>query len=556
MALAMVLTFAGAASAQEDEEPVILYTGRQMGPDDIPTLDPSQARDVPSVQVIAEIFPELGRYQEEDVYIQPGMATWEVSEDGTTYTFHITPEVPWVFYNQDTGEVEMAVDEEGNVRYVTANDYITGITRTMDPQVASDYAGVLAPWIVGGVEWMNSDPEAGEEERAELLANVGVRAIDDYTLEWQAPFASPVVDAVASIWISTAEPTWLIEEVGDFWIEPEYIHAYGPYAVKEWYHDESLTMIKNPYWPGTESIPQAQIDEVVLEFLDDSPQLAAFEAGELDVSEVPEAAIDRIVADPELSQMRHIGNGTCTYYYGFNQTRAPFDDPRAVRAFSMAIDREAIAENITGAGEAPANFFTLPNMVAAATVETHPDLGVYTDPEAAAALWQEYLDDTGQSIDDFSLTLLHNNSELHAAIAQAVQQMWVETLGIEVQIASQDFGTYLDLRRDADIYRAAWCYDFPDTHNWLYDVFHTSNDPDNHFSNEEYDSLVDQARRIFDTDERRELYAQAEHILVWEAASIAPIYHYITHDLTQPNINRTYSQITREYYEKWSIEGE
>ena len=552
LVLVVALTTFGFAAAQGDEK-VVLYTTRQMSPSDIPTLDPSQASDVPSVQVITEIFPELGRLHEELVVVEPGMATWEISEDGLVYTFSIMPEVPWVRYNPETDAVEQVFDADGNPRYVTAANYVTGFQRTLDPLNASDYSGILAPWVVGGAEWAGSDPEASEEDRAALLEGLGIVALDDYTLQLTVPRASAAVESIISMWITTAQPTWLIEEVGDFWIEAESIQTYGPWTVKEWIHDESLTMVKNPFWPGTDAIPQASIDEVQFLFLDDAPSLAAYEANEIHISEVPVTAIDRIKADPTLSQEYHSAPGTCTYYYGFNQNLELFQDPRVVRAFSMAIDREAIVENVTRAGELPAGFFTLYSMVAAPQQADYPEYAMSTDVEAAAALWQEYLAETGLDPADVNLTLLHNTSDLHAAIAQAIQQMWLQTLGVEVQIASQDFGTYLDLRRDADIYRAAWCFDYPDTNNWLYDVFHSSNDPDNHFANAEYDAIVEQAAVAPTTEERAALYAQAENILVNTHAALAPIYYYVTDDLTKPGIERTYSLITREYYEKWTV---
>lgn len=553
LVVALALTAIGVVVAQD--EPVVIRTGRQMGPDDIPTLDPSQASDVPSVQVITEIFPELGRLHEELVIVQPGMATWEASEDGTVYTFSIMPEVPWVRYNADSGEVEQVLDGDGNPRYVTASQYVYGIRRTLDPLVASDYSGILAPWIVGARDFQTSDVELGDDERAALMDGVQAVALDEYTLQITIPAASAAFESIISMWITTAQPDWLIEEVGDFWIEPENIVSYGPFAVKDWIHDESLTLIANPFWVGTENIPAPSVDEVQFVFLDNAPQLAAFEAGELDVSEVPVEAVDRIYADPDLSASLHSDFGTCTYYYGFNQTREPFNDARAVRAFSASLDREAIVTNITRRGETPAFFFTLPNMVAAPQQGDFMDQVIQFDPDYARAQWEEYLADTGHSASDFNITLLFNTSDTHAAIAQAAQQMWSETLGVDVQLANQDFGTYLDLRRDADIYRAAWCFDYPDTNNWLFDVFHTSNDPDNHYSNAEYDSIVEQAAIAPTAEERRELYAQAELILTNTSASIAPIYYYSTQDLTRAGIERTYSRITREYYEKWSVEG-
>ncbi len=550
LALAIMLGTFSFAFAQGGDVRV-LRTGRQMGPSDLPTLDPSQAQDVPSVQVIDHLFPTLGRLHEEQVIVEPGMATWEVSEDGLVYTFSILPEIPWVHYNMDSGQVEQVMDENGNPRYVTAADFVLGYQRTLDPRLGTEYAGVLAPWVAGGVEFMTSDPEASDEERQALLDGLGVVALDDYTLQFTSTRATPVNEMIFSMWITAAIPGWLLDEAGDFWIEPENIQTYGPYAVKDWVHDESLTMIANPFWPGTDVIPQPTIQEVQFMFLDLDPQLAAFEAGELDVSEVPASAIDRIHADPALSQALHTAYGTCTYYYGFNRTLPLFQDARVVRAFSMAIDRQAIVDNVTRRGEIPAGYFTLPPLNAAPQQADYPGTGIGTDIDGAKALFAEYLAETGQNASDITVTILHNTSNLHASVAQAIQQMWTEALGVNVQIAAQDFGTYLDLRREADVYRAAWCYDYPDANNFMYDVFHSSNDPDNHFNNPEYDALVEQAVVATDLQERRDLYAQAENILVNTDASIAPIYFYTTQDLTQPGIERTYSVITRERYEKW-----
>lgn len=546
--LALVL---GAVSAQDMS---VIRTSRQMGPDDIPTLDPSVASDVPSVQVITEIFPELGRLHEEDVVVQPGMATWEISEDGLTYTFSIMQEVSWVKYNADSGEVEQVM-VDGSPRYVMAQDFATGMVRTLDPVVASDYSYVLAPWVTGASEFNASEADADEDARAALIDGLGVTLVDDYTLEVSVTRASAALESIFAMWITTAQPGWLIEDKGDLWIEAENIVSYGPFAIKEWNHGENLTMVKNPFWTGTDSIPAPQVDAVEFVFLDDGPGLASFEAGELDVSEAPALELDRIRADESLSVAYSTVPGSCTYYYGFNKERAPFDDARAVKAFSMAIERSAITENITGAGELPAGFFTLRSMVAAPLQEDYPEFAVLTDIDAAVALWDEYLADTGQAPENFSLTLLHNNNDTHAAIAQAIQQMWVNNLGVEVQISSQEFGTYLDQRREADIYRAGWCFDYPDANNWLFDVFYSSNDPDNHFANAEYDALVEQAAVAPTVDERRDLYAQAENILVNTDASIAPIYYYVGDQMTAAGLDRTFSVITREYYEKWSFSG-
>lgn len=554
LTLASLMLTLGVGSAQEKK---ILYTGRQMGADDIPTLDPSTASDVPSVQVISQIFPELYRLNEVTVLTEEGMAAVTVSEDGLTYTFDLLDDVYWVQYNPETDAVEQVLDAEGNPRVVTAGDFAYTMVRTLDPLVASDYGYVLAPWVVGGAELNGLDAasETFEADRQAAIDALGVTVVDDNTLEVQVTQDSAAIASVFSMWITTATPGWLIDEVGDVWIEPENIATYGPFAVKSWNHGQDLTLIKNPFWVGTATIPAAKLDEVVFQFLDIDPQFAAFEAGSLQVSEVPPSAIPRILADPALSAQYNAAPGSCTYYYGFNVRQAPFDDARVVRAFSASIDRQAIVDNVTLAGELPAYMFALPSMQAAPLQEDYPDQLVTFNPEYAKAQLDEYLAEMGMSAGDMNLTLLISNSSLHQSLGEAVQAMWAEYLGVNVTIASQEFGVYLDSRRDADIYRAGWCFDYPDANNWYYDVFHSSVDPDNGFSNAEYDALVEQASGITDPAERAALYAQADAILTNTDASIAPVYYYVTDDITAPGVERTNSNIGREYYEKWDIVG-
>jgi oligopeptide transport system substrate-binding protein len=502
----------------------ILVTAQEMGPDDIPTLDPALASDVPSVQIISQIFPELARINELTTAPEPGMATWESSEDGSVYTVTLAADVAWVKYNPETDAVEELKDASGNTVFVTADDFAFTMSR-----VGEDYKGVFDAWVSG------------------------VEVVDAKTLKISVAKPSIVFESVLGLWFLAASPKAIIESVGDTWIEPENIVTYGPFAVKSWNHGQDITLIKNPFFAGVGAIPVAKLDEVQFRFLDEDTQVTAFEAGEIDASEVAASQIERIKADPVLSAQLYEGPGTCTYYYGFNVTREPFNDARAVKAFSMAIDRALITEEVTGRGERPAGFFTLPTLNAAPLQENFMDNAAMTDATAAKALWDEYLASVGKTNADFALTILHNNSNLHASIAQAIQAMWKETLGVEVQIAAQDFGVYLEQRRDADIYRAAWCFDYPDTNNYLFDVFHSSVDPDGGFNNAAFDALVEEAAVEPDTAKRIELYAQAEKILVDDAAAIAPIYYYVSLNLTSDRTERTYSVIGREYYEKWDI---
>ena len=411
--VAMLFAVVGGAAAQDG--PKILVTGRQMGSSDIPTLDPALAEDVPSVQVITELFPSLLRLHEETVEVQNGLASYSVSEDGLTYTFNILPNISWVRYNADSGAVEQVTDDSGAPLYVTAQDFAYGMLRTLDPVTAAPYQLVWAPWVAGGVEFAGSGEASAEDQQA-LRDAVGIVVVDDWTLEVTVPQVAAPTPLIYAQWFAIAQPQAVVEEFGDFWIDPENIVTYGPFALKEWVRGDggSLTMIKNPFWAGTPEIPAPALDEVPFRFLDEGVQLTEFEAGNLQVAEAPAASIDRINSDATLSAALHVAPGTCTYYYGFNTLVAPFDDARARRAFSMAIDRQAIVDNVTREGQIPASLFALPSLVAAPTSEAFPDLGIKTEVEAA-----RFAPPIDQSADERVAALEAQNAALIAALAKA-----------------------------------------------------------------------------------------------------------------------------------------
>lgn len=540
----MLMSLTLGVSAQEK---VVTF---QFGPGDIPSLDPALATDTSSIQVIQEIFPGLSRLHEVTLELQPGMADWSLSDDGLVYTFNLLQGVPWVKYNADSGAVEEVMDADGNVRYVTAADFVYGWQRTLDPATAGDYAYVLAPWVAGGSAY-----NSGEG----MVDDLGIVALDDYTLQVTASEPAGFLANIFGMWMAAAQPSWAIEEYGDFWTEPENIVSYGPFALSEWLHEESATIVKNPFWVGTEAIPASTLDAVQFLFLEESAGFANFEAGLIDVTAAPLADLDRIKADATLSEQLSVGPGGCTYYYGYNLAKPPFDDARVRRAFSMAMDRQSLIDNVLKGGQEPAFFFSRPNFSASPTAEMYPQYVIGEDLDVARAELQSYLDEKGITIDQLPpITLMHNESEAHARIAQAIQQMWAENLGVEVQIATQEWAVYLQtLREDApQVWRLGWCLDYPDPHNFLWDVFHTSTNPRGNWSNAEFDALVDEAKVLIDNDTRRELYAQAENILSNTEAGIIPIYFYTSLAMTNPRIERTYSQLGgTQYFEKWDIKG-
>lgn len=554
---------APAASGEEaayDGPKVLNFT---LGHGDIPTLDPSKAQDTSSIQMDILMFPGVTRPNEETSVVEAVMASsWDLSDDGTVYTFYLKEDVVWVKYDEVLGEVVQVLDEEGNPRIVTADDFYYGFIRTLKAETASPYAYLLGMSMVGANEFNTADA-ADRDETA-----VGVKVIDEYTLE--LTFINPGVfnAAIAGMWMGYAQPSWSIEEIGDRWFEPGIIQTYGPYTLKDWIHDYEATLVKNPFWVGTEFSPEPAIDEVNFRFLDDPEALVEFEAGNVDVANVPGEDMDRVKADEVLSGQYYEAAQFCSYYYGFNTSLPPVDDARVRRALSMAIDRQGLIDAVLKGAQTPAHWVANPGLAGAPTLDTHPDAGVSTDLEAAKAELQSYLDEKGVAAADLDLTLLFNDTTGHKNIAEAIQAMWKDTLGVEVKLAAQEWKVYLDTTDGPDapqIFRLGWCQDYPDANNFSKELFGecgNSNtcDADGNlygglqYFNADYEDLLSQAALETDNAARQDLYAAAADIIYGTDAAVAPIYWYGTQVVTKPYVTRTFGVGGQEYFDKWDID--
>lgn len=547
--LGVLLTFA--VSLTHAQEPKVLRTAA--GPGDPRSIDPQQAFDTKDWNLENVLFPALTTLDEETKEIKPGLAaSWEISDDGLVYTFHLVENVPWVRYNADSGEVEQVLDDSGNPRYVTAQDVVYGWTRALDPAVGSPAAFMLAPLIVGG-EAFNAG-EAGAD-------GLGIRAVDDFTFEVTAPEAVGYALGLYGIINARPTPQWAIEASGDAWTEPENINTYGPYALKEWVHDDHITYIKNPLWPGSEGYGQANIDEIVVRFLDATVQMREYEAGNLDVVPViPGAEYDRVSTDPTLSQELNVFAGMCTNVWGFHTQKPPFDNVHIRRAFNYAIDRESLVNNVIKGGQIPSRWYTPPSVNFAPTLESNPDLGIVFDAAKAQEELQLGLQELGLSAADQlpSIEVVFGNTEANNAIGQALQVMWQSTLGVTVTLNPLDTTTYWATMAEdgGQIHAAGWCPDYNDANNYTRDVMYSTGIYNyGRWSSPEFDALVDEARTSIDPERRREIYAQVEQLMVVEEAAVIPLVWNSIATLTKPYVTRTFAPNNVESWWKWDING-
>ena len=522
------------------------------GPNDPKSIDPQRAVDARDMELSMQLLPGLVLPNTETNEIMPGMAkSWEISPDGLVYTFHLLEKVPWVRYNPDTKAVEQVKDKDGNVRYVTAKDFVYAYLRAINPETGANQGYQLAAYIVGGSDYNNKKGPADK---------VAIKAVDDYTFQVTTPEKVGYTLGIFATIHARAVPQWDIEANGDAWTDPKNVNTFGPLALKEWVHESSMTMVKNPFWPGSKGIQPAKLDQVTIRFIDLPTGLTEFEAGNMDVTQIASDQVVRVKADPKLGPQLKIVPGQCTQAWGFNVNKAPFNNVHIRRAFNFAVDRVSLVKDVLGGGEIPAIFFTPPSIsLAPSALPEYADLGAKMfDPEKAKQELALGLKDLGLASADKlpSITVEHGTSAQLSAVAQALQAMWQKTLGVKVQLSQIDNKVYWGKQgKDAgQIHRAGWCPDYNDTNNYLLDVYRS--DSGNNFgkwTNPQFDKLVDQARVETDLATRLKLYTQAEQILNIEDAGTMTLYYPVTAWLTKSNIKRTYTILGNDYYWDWDI---
>lgn len=532
---------------------------------DVPTLDPALATDVQSIQISEEIYYGLTRLSGEDsVGVYPGLATdWEVSEDGTVYKYNLRQDVPWVRYDAKTDQVVQVMGCDEKPRMVTAKDFEYGMLRALNPETASDYAYLLA-FVIDGAGEYNSGAAADS-------AGVGVKALDDYTLEVRFKDNAAYNNMIMGVWTAYATPKWQIEGDDctegktDRWVEQGNNQSYGPFVLKEWVHDSHIIVTKNPFWPGTEISPQPKLDEIQWTMLDPAAAFSEFEAGNMDVIIAPAPQLDRVLGDPALNSMVKITPRFSTNKLNFNTKAKHVDDVRVRRALSMAIDRQSLAENVVKGGVIPASWFCAPGLAGCPLPEDYPDTGIKSNAEEAKKLLNEYLTEKNLKVEDVAadLSLWYYTNSTEKAMCEAIQGMWRDTLGLDVQVVNQEFKVFLkSVLSPTDtppIFDMGWGADYPDANNFTREVlsFGGASNPAAggglNWKNEEFEKLVVEAAAEQDAQKRTDMYARAEHIASYEDAVIVPLYWRTQVWVTRPNITRTYEKTSPQHFETWDM---
>ncbi|MCH6257805.1 peptide ABC transporter substrate-binding protein [Puniceicoccaceae bacterium K14] len=490
----------------------ILLFGNEAEP---PSLDAHLITTIPGFRVVNALTEGLIAYHKSDDNIpEPGVAEKWTHSDNQYWTFHLRKNARW-----SNGDI------------LTAHDFIYSFERALSPQLGARYAEML---------FLIKNAEAFNKGELSNFSEVGVKAINDHTLTIE------LIGPIPYFLNLLKHPTWYpvhpstIEKYGGMtkpdsnWTREEYV-GNGPFILEEWTINKIISVRPNPMYWDSKTVRLNGIDFFPIN--DISTEDKIFNSGGLHYQNtIPSDLIPgyKKANDPYLRMEPWMAS----YYYQVNTEEPHLQDKRVRQALSLAINRRAIVKRIMKGDQAIALSVT-PSGIAGYT----PPQTESFNPKKARQLLAEagYPNGTG-----FPKTnLVYNTSDQHKAVAESIQQMWYNILGIEVSIRNLEWKTFISARenKDYEIARSGWIgdYVYPDTFLTLWQSGNGNNTTG--WSNPRYDQLINDSLVEANSERRLELLAEAEKILMDELPLI-PLFYYNRIYRIDPTVKNWFPKIS------------
>ena len=502
----------------------------QLGPNP-ETLDPALNAAVDGGNTLITIEEPL-LIIDENNEVKPGQAeSYEVSDDGLTWTFHMRDGLKW----SDGSDL-------------TAADFEYSFKRLASPDTAAPYAETVVGMIDGYQGAIGNPDEDGNTTTDPDWDALNVHASEDgKTLTVQLSYPCSYFDKLASFVATSPVQQATVEANGDAWCtEPDTYVCNGPYMITEWTPSERIVLSKNPYYVGGWDSSKIVSDTITLLLLEDSSaSYAAYNSGEAQlVKDVPTDEIPSLTRAEDGGDF-YLDEIMGTYYISLNDQEEPFTDVRVRKALSLAIDRDYVANTIMQGIYTPATALVGPGIVDengyfmdnANGGEPYISDDYAANLEEAKSLLAEAGYPDGEGFP--TITYSANDAGYHIPVAEYVQQAWGE-LGITVNIDKVEWSSFLPMRRagDYDISRNGWSMDYNDPSNML-ELFTTNNgNNDGKYANPEFDQVIEDSR-VADKTTHFEKLHEAEDILMNDAACI-PVAYYNDFWLQSPSLKGTW----------------
>lgn len=492
------------ASLGAQAAPGVLVRGNGNEPE---SLDPHKARADSAFIVLRDLYEGLVTTAP-DASLEPGQAErWEVSADGLTWTFHLRADARW-----------------SNGDPVTAEDFVFGLRRTVDPATASPYAQALAP-LRHAVKIA-----AGERPPTDL----GAEALDARRLRLHLVAPTPYLASLLTHASTFPVHRPTLAAHGERLTRPEHAVSNGAYRLRAWVPHSHIELERNPRYWNDRATRIARVRYLPID--DENAEFNRYRAGEVDITyTIPHRQF--AFARRTLAAEMRVTPYLATYFFGVNLTQAPFAaQPGLRRALSMVIDREVLVDKVTAAGEVAAWSLVPPGMQG------------YTPQRFDYAAWpqarriqeaQRLYAAAGYSREKpLTVEIRHNTGDNHRRVALAVAAMWRQHLGVVTRVVHEEWQVFLQNRRAmqvTQVYRSGWNGDFDDAINFLELGRSTHPINDFGFRDAQYDALLDRVGRLADPEARRAGLAEAERRLL-AAHPVIPLYFYVSKHLVKPRV--------------------
>lgn len=491
----------------------------QIGPDP-ETVDPALNSSIDGGNMILHAFETLMTVDSENKIVGGQAESFEVSEDGLTYTFHLRDGLKW---------------SDGTP--LTANDFVYSWKRLADPNTAAPYAGDMLGYVKGY-----------EEAAAGNLDALGVSAPDEKTLvvELSVPcvYFSKLITHGSMVPVQEAT----VEANGDQWtLNPETYVSNGPLKMIEWVPGSHITYAKNENYWNADKVTLNTLRFVLME--DTNASYSAYKTGEVSmIKDVPTEEVPSLRGQEDFFIAPTMG----TYYISFQTQKEPFNNPDVRMALSLAIDRDYAGNTVMQGIYTPAANFVGPGISDAEDGSSFEevtrknnggDFFNVTDHEADVAKAKELLAKAGYPDGQGFPTIeyMTNDANFHKPLAEYLQSCWKETLGINMDIKIVEWSTFTPTRRAGDfqIARDGWAYDYDDPSNMLNLMKSTSGNNNGKYNNPEVDKILDEANSTADVAEHYAKLHEAENMILADAA-MAPVAYYNDFWLQDPKLKGTW----------------
>jgi oligopeptide transport system substrate-binding protein len=506
LAVAAIAGFAAFAQAKQRLTFVLTLEAK--------SLDPTVTAETGAGPITDNCFEGLVRLDAASKFQPAAAEKWEVSKDGLVYTFTIRKDAKW-----------------SDGKSLVAADFVYTFTRLMDPASGAEYAALATTYIKNGQAFAEGKIAADQ---------VGLKAVGDKTFVMTLERPTPYMLSLLSFSAFLPVRKDVVEKDPQAWFKnPATYVSNGPFVMKENKFGESVLLAKNPlYWDAK----NVKLEEIKYDYVfDGNTALNAMESKKVDgLMGVAATEIPRLKAQSDsLVILPRVG----TTFIDFNVKQKPFDDPRVRRAFALAIDRKAICDSVTQAGERPASGL-LPEIMVYDGISIRKDVGDYgIKPQGNVDEAKKLLAAAGypEGKGFPKVVLQYYTNDTIKKVSEAVQQMWKKNLGVEVELRNKEWKVHYQDMLDGNFQMAftGWGADY--MHPMTFMELFTSKSPNNQtgWASEAYDKLVDKAVKTVETKASMKLYADAEKVFM-EGMPIIPVYYGTTPAMMAPYVKGWY----------------